>query len=219
MPEPAAYNPMTVDRCRFCGCTHTACSRPVDGPCYWVEPDLCSNCLGRAYVAFREQFRELLDVLGAFGRSGSKAMPMFGGLSVEMERIASELPGTRSDFPVTFVVGEEFRLAADESLEFPVSAGSVLGSVVVGEELRQPGRDVHVRVDPPPYDPSMAEGFDLGARVRQIQDRSAPAGTIEEVEHEDLGIRWDDHKERGFADDHLDVFTKGSAYRLLEVVE
>ena len=29
--------------CRVCGCTqYNAC----DGGCYWVEPDLCSKCVG-----------------------------------------------------------------------------------------------------------------------------------------------------------------------------
>lgn len=31
------------DVCRVCGCTqHNACK----GGCYWVEPDLCSKCVG-----------------------------------------------------------------------------------------------------------------------------------------------------------------------------
>ena len=35
-------------RCRGCGCTETrACATP-GGPCYWVEPDLCSNCADAA---------------------------------------------------------------------------------------------------------------------------------------------------------------------------
>jgi len=30
--------------CRICGCTETTpCSTP-QGPCAWVEPDLCSGC-------------------------------------------------------------------------------------------------------------------------------------------------------------------------------
>ncbi len=32
------------DICKVCGCTEdNACMTP-DGPCYWVEPDLCSTC-------------------------------------------------------------------------------------------------------------------------------------------------------------------------------
>jgi len=32
--------------CRICGCTdEIACETP-DGPCHWVEPDLCSACAG-----------------------------------------------------------------------------------------------------------------------------------------------------------------------------
>lgn len=132
----------TANRCRFCGCTDLDCSRCFDvtgARCYWIEEDLCSACLGCAFVVLREQFRELLDVLGAFGRSGTKALPMFGGLSAEVERIASELPELHprmpSDFLGGFVVGEETRLAADESLEFPPSAGSELGNLKVGDPL------------------------------------------------------------------------------------
>lgn len=34
--------------CRVCGCTDsTPCTDPeTHGPCYWIEPDLCSACLG-----------------------------------------------------------------------------------------------------------------------------------------------------------------------------
>lgn len=31
--------------CRVCGCTETrACFNKEHGPCWWVEPDLCSHC-------------------------------------------------------------------------------------------------------------------------------------------------------------------------------
>ena len=37
------------NRCRSCGCTDdNACWDPKAGhPCYWVEADLCSACVGR----------------------------------------------------------------------------------------------------------------------------------------------------------------------------
>ena len=37
-----------VQRCRVCGCTNmNACWDPkVNHPCYWVEDDLCSACVG-----------------------------------------------------------------------------------------------------------------------------------------------------------------------------
>lgn len=39
-----------AEACRVCGCTwHNAC----DGGCYWVEPGLCSNCVGKPVPKFR----------------------------------------------------------------------------------------------------------------------------------------------------------------------
>jgi hypothetical protein len=33
--------------CRQCGCAdRRACVSPTTGPCWWVEPDLCSGCSG-----------------------------------------------------------------------------------------------------------------------------------------------------------------------------
>ena len=31
-------------KCRVCGCTETTPCMTNSGPCYWVEPDLCSAC-------------------------------------------------------------------------------------------------------------------------------------------------------------------------------
>jgi len=33
-----------VQRCRVCGCTENTPCMTEDGPCYWVEKDLCSAC-------------------------------------------------------------------------------------------------------------------------------------------------------------------------------
>ena len=36
-------------KCRVCGCTDADCRQCVErtgSPCYWVEPDLCSACVG-----------------------------------------------------------------------------------------------------------------------------------------------------------------------------
>lgn len=30
--------------CRLCGCTETTACLTEAGPCWWVEPDLCSAC-------------------------------------------------------------------------------------------------------------------------------------------------------------------------------
>jgi hypothetical protein len=31
-------------KCRICGCTDNNACIGVEGPCYWVEDDLCSAC-------------------------------------------------------------------------------------------------------------------------------------------------------------------------------
>ena len=31
-------------RCRECGCTDCAACVDINGPCWWVEDDLCSSC-------------------------------------------------------------------------------------------------------------------------------------------------------------------------------
>ncbi len=33
--------------CRVCGCTDSQACMTDDGPCHWVEPDLCSGCAGK----------------------------------------------------------------------------------------------------------------------------------------------------------------------------
>ena len=36
---------MSVRTCRACGCTEShACHNDIDGPCWWVQADLCSHC-------------------------------------------------------------------------------------------------------------------------------------------------------------------------------
>lgn len=53
--DPIAYRTKPVDvaprRCRVCGCTDD-CACP--GGCYWVEPDLCSACVGREQQKTKE---------------------------------------------------------------------------------------------------------------------------------------------------------------------
>jgi len=36
-----------VQMCRVCGCTFEHACETEDGPCHWVEEDLCSACVGR----------------------------------------------------------------------------------------------------------------------------------------------------------------------------
>lgn len=37
-----------IRRCRGCGCTDRAACLTEDGPCHWVEPELCSACASSA---------------------------------------------------------------------------------------------------------------------------------------------------------------------------
>lgn len=38
---------VAVKRCRRCGCTEDNACMTIQGPCYWVEDDLCSVCAGK----------------------------------------------------------------------------------------------------------------------------------------------------------------------------
>lgn len=47
----AEANAQSVKKCRFCGCSDTnACMTP-DGPCSWIEQDVCSNCCSKVEAA------------------------------------------------------------------------------------------------------------------------------------------------------------------------
>ncbi len=41
-----AYSPVGERKCRVCGCTKDKACMTKDGPCHWVEEDLCSACKG-----------------------------------------------------------------------------------------------------------------------------------------------------------------------------
>lgn len=44
--DVAAETVFDVRRCRGCGCSdHEACIDDFGQPCFWVEEDLCSECL------------------------------------------------------------------------------------------------------------------------------------------------------------------------------
>jgi hypothetical protein len=45
LPQLAA--PAAVRKCRVCGCTEDHACLTADGPCHWVEDDLCSVCADR----------------------------------------------------------------------------------------------------------------------------------------------------------------------------
>ncbi|MDO8837992.1 MAG: hypothetical protein Q7V31_03625 [Parvibaculum sp.] len=41
---------LAARRCRVCGCTQNNACMTDEGPCYWIEKDLCSGCLDREDV-------------------------------------------------------------------------------------------------------------------------------------------------------------------------
>lgn len=44
-PRPVPTTGSQTPSCRVCGCTDwAACHNTFRQPCYWVEPDLCSQC-------------------------------------------------------------------------------------------------------------------------------------------------------------------------------
>lgn len=48
-PTGASDTASETRTCRACGCTDwTACLDDFQQPCYWIEPDLCSQCRAHA---------------------------------------------------------------------------------------------------------------------------------------------------------------------------
>ena len=79
--DPVAHNVLhDGPACRICGCTETnACivDNPEVGlpvPCWWVEPDLCSNpaCVAAAAAA-REPIAQTVDLVAALRQSIEEA--------------------------------------------------------------------------------------------------------------------------------------------------
>ncbi len=46
--EIAALDGLPGRKCRICGCTEGKACITDDGPCFWIEPDLCSACMNQA---------------------------------------------------------------------------------------------------------------------------------------------------------------------------
>lgn len=47
-----------MSTCRVCGCTDSRACVTADGPCYWVEPGLCSACVDLEEVPAVRVFTE-----------------------------------------------------------------------------------------------------------------------------------------------------------------
>lgn len=59
-------------RCRVCGCTQDhACVDDEHGPCWWVEPDLCSHC-GEPLIVAADFDRMADDMIAAGDRPVTK---------------------------------------------------------------------------------------------------------------------------------------------------
>lgn len=64
--------------CRGCGCTDTQACMTADGPCSWVEKDLCSACVSEPKAAEPLQIRIGSDCwmpLPAFPLQGEDGVP------------------------------------------------------------------------------------------------------------------------------------------------
>lgn len=170
MPLPKPYDPETANRCRFCGCTPTACSRCIEATgsrCYWIEDDLCSACLGCAFVVQRELFRELLELLEVFGHDGRDAglrLVAFSRLKDETKRLRLEIPrppemledflgraaerrGSVRAGPGVPVACPRCGIVDHRALSCDEAKARVAGELVAGENLV--GEDRTGRGDPP----------------------------------------------------------------------
>ena len=45
LPVEARQPDASERQCRVCGCTQMQACQTEDGPCFWLEDDLCSGCL------------------------------------------------------------------------------------------------------------------------------------------------------------------------------
>jgi len=43
---------MSSSKCRVCGCTNEKACMTRDGPCYWINDDLCSACALPSVILF-----------------------------------------------------------------------------------------------------------------------------------------------------------------------
>ena len=183
---------------------------------YEWEPGYAGAAIGETTIVPGRTGRSLfLEVLGVSilagqvrfdsGPDDAPSLTLAGRLAVLSVRLVPPFPTQLEDFPGAFVVGEETRLAEDETLEFSPHP-----------------REKSVRPVPPfptpKVAPSISAGFVLKARVRRKLDPDSPAGTVEKVEGSDLGIRWDDDAKQGFEPGQLDIYGIAAAVQLLEVI-
>lgn len=87
-----------VRACRVCGCTD---DRACPGGCYWVEPDLCSQCAGKAPGppdGERRARREVEAILGPGAAPGHWMFETSGVLRPVVRAYLEGAPLTLSDF-------------------------------------------------------------------------------------------------------------------------
>lgn len=71
--KPAATNKSDGKQsCRVCGCTN---EKSCDPECHWVEPDLCSNCVGKEPAKAEEPDQAPDPVEKAFDEAGGNLEP------------------------------------------------------------------------------------------------------------------------------------------------
>lgn len=69
----ALGEPTPTRKCRVCGCSDENCAVCVartGAPCHWVEPNLCSACVGQG-VDYEANLRQLLKIIGRPGKCRS----------------------------------------------------------------------------------------------------------------------------------------------------
>lgn len=78
-------------RCRVCGCTDDrACVSQDEGPCYWVEEDLCSACVNKKERVFPlKDGEELIRTEEGclFIRSSPGGMPLLTDPNVVIDEV------------------------------------------------------------------------------------------------------------------------------------
>ena len=73
---------MSSSKCRVCGCTNEKACMTRDGPCYWINDDLCSACALNNVIMIMADTRETFsaqDVEDEYAEMSEFSKAFFSG--------------------------------------------------------------------------------------------------------------------------------------------
>lgn len=167
--------------------------------------------------------RELLAELESYAHHLALEFPQVEGQTSPAFLNVVALGGAATRLKAHLCPPEEAERRAEE--EAAIKAADLMRAIHRDGILRATSVGFRCLPNPAPANPNpdrdLAWSPELceGDRMRDKQDHAGGWGTIEvcyERPTGSVGIRWDNHKERGFDPNHLDVFSGAATFRLLE---